>query len=73
MGIEVPPFIAALFRVDALTVLKLGDFNGGDAKSVVVGWAIRQSKVAALAALPWLFLGRRSRLWGDNRAEFGPA
>jgi hypothetical protein len=29
MGIEVPPFIAALFRVDALTVLKLGDFNGG--------------------------------------------
>jgi hypothetical protein len=29
VGIEVPPFIAALFRVDALTVLKLGDFNGG--------------------------------------------
>jgi hypothetical protein len=29
MGIEVPPFIAALFRVDALSVLKLGDFNGG--------------------------------------------
>jgi hypothetical protein len=41
MRIEVPPFIAAPFRVDALTLLKLGDFNGGDAKFLAVGRKIR--------------------------------
>src|ERR1700738_1433491 len=32
MGVEVPPFIAAPSRADALTVLKLRYFNGGDAE-----------------------------------------
>src|SRR5882757_6221876 len=51
MGIEVPPFIAALFRADALTVLKRRYVNGRDTKSLVVGGAIRQPKVAILAAM----------------------
>jgi hypothetical protein len=41
MGVEVPPFIASAFHADALTVLRLGDFNRSDAKSFVVGWTIR--------------------------------
>ena len=59
MGVEVPPFIAAPIRVDALTVLKLGDFNGADAKSLVVGRQIRQPEVAVLAALHGLSHVRR--------------
>jgi hypothetical protein len=51
MGIEVPPFIAALFRADALTVLERRYVNGRDTKSLVVGGAIRQPKVAILAAI----------------------
>jgi hypothetical protein len=31
MGIEVPPFIAAAFRADALTVFELRYFNGNNA------------------------------------------
>jgi hypothetical protein len=62
MGIEVPPFILAPFRADALTVLKLRYFNGGDAKSLVIGGAIRQPKVATLAAIHGYFLLRQSRL-----------
>ena len=50
MGIEVPPFIAAPFRADALTILKLRYFNGGDVKSLVIGGAIRQPK-SVLAAM----------------------
>ena len=50
MGIEVPPFIVALFRADALTVLNLRYLIGGDAKSLVIGGTIRQAKVAVLAA-----------------------
>jgi hypothetical protein len=56
MRIEVPPFIAAPICVDALTVLKRGDFNGGDAKFLVVGRQIRQPEVAVLA-------GRCPRTW----------
>ena len=51
MSIEVPPFIAALFRADALTILQLRYFNAGDTKSLVVGGTIRQPKVAILAAM----------------------
>ena len=50
MGIEVPPFIAAPFRADALTILKLRYFNGGDVKSLVIGGTIRQPK-SVLAAM----------------------
>jgi hypothetical protein len=59
MGVEVPPFIAAPIRIDALTVLKLGDFNGADAKFLVVGRQIRQPEVAVLAALHGLSNVRR--------------
>ena len=51
MGIEVPPFIAAPFRADALTVLKLRYVNGGDAETLVIGGTIRQPKVAVLVAM----------------------
>jgi hypothetical protein len=51
MGIEVPPFIAAPSRADALTVLKLRYFNGGDAESLVIGGTIRKPKVAVLVAM----------------------
>jgi hypothetical protein len=59
MGVEVPPFIASAFRADALTVLKLGDFNRSDAKFLVVGRQIRQPEMAVLAALHALLLARR--------------
>src|SRR5437868_15428359 len=60
MSIEVPPFIAAPFRADALAVLKLRNVNGGDAKSLVIGRTSRQPKVAVLAAMhrsgfSWLY------------------
>ena len=51
MGIEVPPFVAAPFRADALTVLKLRYFSGDDAKFLVIGGKIRQPKVTILAAM----------------------
>src|ERR1700686_1500763 len=51
MRVEVPPFVLAPFRADALTVLKLRYFNGGDAKSLVIGGTISQPKVAILAAI----------------------
>ena len=66
MGIEVPPFIAAPFRADALTVLELSYFSGGDAKSFVVGGTIRQPTVAVLAAMHELLdcqNGQRIRSW----------
>src|SRR3954453_21080755 len=51
MSIEVPPFIAALLRTDALPILKLRYVNGGEVKSLVIGGTIRQPKVAILAAM----------------------
>ncbi len=51
MGIEVPPFIAAPFRADALTVFKLRYFDGSDAKSLVIGGTICQPKAAILAVM----------------------
>jgi len=50
MGIEVPPFIAAAFRADALTVFELRYFNG-NAKSIVIGGSVCQPKAAILAAM----------------------
>src|SRR6202048_4175820 len=61
MGIEIPPFIMALFRADALTVFKLSYLSGSDAKSLVIGGAIRQPKAAILAAMHGISLLRRSR------------
>src|SRR5258708_30635086 len=52
MGIEVPPFIAAPFRADALTILKLRYFNGGDVKSLVICWTDRQAK-SVLSSMHW--------------------
>jgi hypothetical protein len=51
MGIEVPPFIAALFRPDALTVLELRHLNGVKTKSLVISRTIRQPEVAVLVAM----------------------
>lgn len=63
MGIEVPPFIAAAFRVDALTVFELRYFNGCDAKFLVIVWTIRQPKMAVLAAMhEYLTWMKRRRL-----------
>jgi hypothetical protein len=70
MGIEVPPpFIVAPFRADALTVLKLRYFNGGDAKSLVIGGTISQPKVAILAAIHAYFSLKPlwiQRAWGAS-------
>jgi hypothetical protein len=69
LGIEIPPFVAAPFRADALTVLKLPYFKGGDAKSLVIGGAIRQPKVGVLAATHGYFRLRQSRLLTSRTAS----
>ena len=69
MGIEVPPFIAASFRADALTVLELRDFNGVDAESLVIGGTIRHPKEAILAAIHGHSLLRRSRRQADRPSK----
>src|SRR5271169_4034955 len=51
MSIEVPPFIAAAFRADALAVFELGYFNRSDAKSVVIGRLVCQMHADILAAM----------------------
>src|SRR6202022_1629680 len=60
MGVEVTPFITAALRADALTVFKLRYFNGGDAKSLVIGGTIRQPKTAILAVMHGYSLVHRS-------------
>ena len=65
VGVEVPPLVAAVFSADALAVLELRDRSRVDVKSFVIGGAIGQPKVAALAVIH----GYSSR--GDRGA--GPA
>jgi hypothetical protein len=63
MGIEVPPFIAAAFRTDALTVFELRYFDGSDARFLVIVGTIRQPKMAVLAAMhEYLVWMKRRRL-----------
>jgi len=67
MSIELPPFIAALFRTDALPILKLRYVNGGDAKSLIIGGTIRQPKVIVLAAMHGFgFSWHGSIVWPQN-------
>jgi hypothetical protein len=51
MSVLAPPFIATPFHADPLTVLKLGDFDGSDAKSLLVGRTIRPLKAVVFTAL----------------------
>src|ERR1700722_1605915 len=62
MGIEVPPFILAPFRADALTVLKLGYFVRSDPQSAVIEGMISQPKVAFLTETHGISLLRQSWL-----------